>query len=72
LKNLTCPSHRFSELDHQAPYMLVRPHILMSRDVSGCEILCYDPAIIPMMALLQLSPFIFFCQRSSLIAFGQQ
>jgi hypothetical protein len=32
----------------------------MSRDVSDCEILCYDPAVIPMMALLQPSRFIFF------------
>jgi hypothetical protein len=25
----------------------------MARDVSNCEILCYDPVVIPMMALLQ-------------------
>jgi hypothetical protein len=50
----------FSEFHHQAPYMFVRPQILMSRDVSDCEILCYDPAIIPMVALLQPSRFIFF------------
>jgi hypothetical protein len=31
----------------------------MSRDASDYEILCYDPAIIPMMALLQPSRFIF-------------
>jgi 4-amino-4-deoxy-L-arabinose transferase-like glycosyltransferase len=59
-EDLTCPSRRFSELHHQAPYMFVRPQILMSRDVSDCEMLCYDPAVIPMMALLQLSCFIFF------------
>jgi hypothetical protein len=34
--------------------------ILMSRDVSDCEILRYDPAVIPKMALLQPSRFIFF------------
>jgi hypothetical protein len=28
-------------------------------DVSVCEILCYDPAVIPMMALLQPSRFLF-------------
>jgi hypothetical protein len=43
LEYLTCPSHRFSELHHQAPYKFVRPQILISRDVSDCEILCYDP-----------------------------
>jgi hypothetical protein len=32
----------------------------MSRDVSDSEILCSDPAVIPMMALLQPSRFIFF------------
>jgi hypothetical protein len=32
----------------------------MSKDVSDCEILGYDPAVIPMMALLQPSRFIFF------------
>jgi hypothetical protein len=32
----------------------------MLRDVSDCEILCYDSAAIPMMALLQPSLFIFF------------
>jgi hypothetical protein len=40
--------------------MVVRPQILMSRDVSDCEILCYDPAAIPMMAVLQPSRVIFF------------
>jgi hypothetical protein len=60
LEDLTCPSHRFPELHHQAPYMFVRPQILMSRDVSDCEILCYDPAVILMMALLQPNRLIFF------------
>jgi hypothetical protein len=60
LEDLTCPSHRFSELRRQAPYIFVSPQILMSRDVSDCEILCYDPAVISMMALLQPSRFIFF------------
>jgi hypothetical protein len=32
----------------------------MSRDISDCEILCHDPAVIPMMALLQPSRFIYF------------
>jgi hypothetical protein len=32
----------------------------MLRNVSDCEILCYDPAVIPMMALLQPCRFIFF------------
>jgi hypothetical protein len=32
----------------------------MARAVSDCEILCYDRAVIPMMALLQPSHFIFF------------
>jgi hypothetical protein len=32
----------------------------MSRDVADCEILCYNPVVIPMMALLQPSCFIFF------------
>jgi hypothetical protein len=59
LDDLTCPSHRFSEFHQQAPYMFVRPQILMSRDVSDCEILCYDHAVIPMMTLLQVSRFIF-------------
>jgi hypothetical protein len=40
--------------------MGVRPQILMLRDASDCEILCYDRAVIPMMALFQPSPFIFF------------
>jgi hypothetical protein len=31
-----------------------------AKDVSDCEILCYDPAVILMMALLQPSRFIFF------------
>jgi hypothetical protein len=60
LEDLTYPSHRFSELHHQAPYMFVRPQILMSRDVSDCEILCYDRAVIAVMAVLQPSRFIFF------------
>jgi hypothetical protein len=51
LENSSCPNHRFSEIHHQTPYMFLRPQILMSRDVSDCEILCYDPAVIPMMAL---------------------
>jgi hypothetical protein len=57
--DLSCPSHRFSELHHQAPYMFIRPRILMSRDVTDCEIFCYDPAVIPMMALLQPCHLIF-------------
>jgi hypothetical protein len=60
LEDLTCPSHRFSELHHQAPYMFVRPQVLISRDVSDSEILCHDRAVIPMMAFLQPSRFIFF------------
>jgi hypothetical protein len=60
LEDLTCPSHGFSKGYYQAPYMFVRPQILMSRDVSDCEILCCDPAVIPMMALFQPSRFIFF------------
>jgi hypothetical protein len=32
----------------------------MSRDVSDYEILRYDPAVIPVMAFLQPSRFIFF------------
>jgi hypothetical protein len=60
LEDLTCPSHRFSELHHQAPSMFVRPHIRMSSGVSDCEILCYDPASIPMIALLQPGRLIFF------------
>jgi hypothetical protein len=60
LDDLTSPSDRFSELNHQGPYIFVRPQILMSRGVSDCEIRCYDPAIIPMMALLQPSRFIVF------------
>jgi hypothetical protein len=31
----------------------------MLRDVADCEILCYDPVLIPMTALLQPSRFIF-------------
>jgi hypothetical protein len=34
-------------------------------DVSDCEILCYDPAVIPMMALLQPSRFIFFFTKEA-------
>jgi hypothetical protein len=30
----------------------------MSRDVSDCEILCHDRAVIPLMAFLQLSRFL--------------
>jgi hypothetical protein len=60
LEDLTCPGHRFSELHHQAPHMFVRPQIRMPRDVSDCEVLCYDLVVIPMMALLQPSRFIFF------------
>jgi hypothetical protein len=63
LEDLTCPSHRFSELYHQAPCMFVRPQTLMPRDVSDCEILCYDPAVISMMDLLQRSRFIFFLPK---------
>jgi hypothetical protein len=57
---LTCFSHQFSELHHQTPYMFVRPHILMPRDVSDCEILCYNLVVISMMALLEPSRFILF------------
>jgi hypothetical protein len=60
LEDLTCPSHRFSEIHHQAPYMFIRPQVLMSRDASDCEILCCNPAVLPMMALLQPSRFIFY------------
>jgi hypothetical protein len=60
LEDLTCPSHLFSEPYHQAPYRFVLPQILMSRDISDCEILCYDPAVIPVMALRQPSSLIFF------------
>jgi hypothetical protein len=60
LEDLTYPSHRFSEFYHQTQYMFVCPHILMSKDVSDCEVLCYERALIPMMALLQPSRFIFF------------
>jgi hypothetical protein len=60
LEDLTCPSHRFSELHRQTPYMFVRPQILMSKNVSDCEILCHDRAVIPMMALLHPSRFVFF------------
>jgi hypothetical protein len=60
LEDLICLSHQFSELHHQDPYMFVRLQILMSRDVSDCEILFYDPAVIPMMTLLQASRFILF------------
>jgi hypothetical protein len=60
LEDLTCPSHQFSELHHQALYVFARPQILMSRHVSDCEIFCYEPDVILMMALLQLSCFIFF------------
>jgi hypothetical protein len=59
LEDVTCPNHRFSELHHQAPYISVRLQILMPRDVSDCEILCYDSAVIPVMALLQPSRFVF-------------
>jgi hypothetical protein len=60
LEDLPCPSHRSSELHRQAPYMFICPQILMSRDVSDCEILCHDLVVVPMMALLQPSHFIFF------------
>jgi hypothetical protein len=60
LEDLTCPSRLFSEFHHQAPSMFVHPQILMPRDVSDCEILCSDPALIPTMALLQPSRLIFF------------
>jgi hypothetical protein len=60
LEDLTCARHRFSELHHQRAYIFVRPQILMSRGVSDCEILCSDPAVISIMALLQPSRFIFF------------
>jgi hypothetical protein len=39
--------------------MVVRPQILMPRDVSDCEIHCYGPIVVAMMALLQLSRFVF-------------
>jgi hypothetical protein len=64
LEDLTCPSHRFSELHHQALSIFVRPQILMSRDVSDFEILCHDPADISMMAFLQPSRFIFFLLKN--------
>jgi hypothetical protein len=64
LEDFTCFSHRFSEFHHQAPYMFVRPQNLMARDVTDYEILCYDPAVIPMMVLLQSSRFIFSFQFS--------
>jgi hypothetical protein len=60
LEDLAYPGHRLSEFRHQALYTFVRPQILMSTDVSDCEILCYDPAVIPMVVLLQPSRFIFF------------
>jgi hypothetical protein len=60
LEDLTCLSHRFSELHHQAPYMFIRPQIRVLKNVSDCEILCYDRADIPMTALLQPSRFLFF------------
>jgi hypothetical protein len=50
-EDLTCSRYRFSELRHQAPYMFVRPQILMSRNVFDCEILCYESAVILQMAL---------------------
>jgi hypothetical protein len=64
LEDLTCLSHRFSELHHQAPYIFVRSQILMSRDVSDCEILCHDPAVIPTIAFLQPSRFILFLLKN--------
>jgi hypothetical protein len=36
----------------------------MSRDVSHCEILCCDRAVIPMMTLLQPIRFIFFLLKN--------
>jgi hypothetical protein len=43
LEDLTCPSNRFSEPHHQALYMFVHPQILMSRDISDCEIFVMIP-----------------------------
>jgi hypothetical protein len=34
--------------------------LVSATDVSDCEILCYDPAVIPMMALLHPSRFFLF------------
>jgi hypothetical protein len=59
VEDLTCSRHRFSEVHHQALHMFVRPKIFRSRDVSDCTILCYDPAVIPMTALLHASRFLF-------------
>jgi hypothetical protein len=52
LAGLICPSHRFFEVHYQAPDMFVRPEILMSRDVSDFQILCYESAISPTTAPL--------------------
>jgi hypothetical protein len=43
LEDVTRPSHRFSELHHQVPYIFVRPQMLMSRDISDCEFFVMIP-----------------------------
>jgi hypothetical protein len=59
LADLTNPSYRFSDAHHPAPYMFVHPDVPISWDVSECQVLCYEPPLIPTIATLRRRVFTF-------------
>jgi hypothetical protein len=58
------PNHRFPADIDPRRYIFLSLPILLGLDVALCQILCYDPVLIPQVASLHPRGFIFFLLKS--------
>jgi hypothetical protein len=59
LAGLTCPGHQFSDDHHSGPYVFVHPDILQTLNVADFPILCFNPSLIPSIAMFEPKIFVF-------------
>jgi hypothetical protein len=66
IEELMNPNHEFKGND-AGRYMFVDPAVINSLNVSGCQILCYEPPLIPAIAILEPTSFIFFLMKNEFL-----
>jgi hypothetical protein len=66
IEELMNPNHEFKG-NYAGRYLFVDPIVINSLNVSGCQIRCYEPPLIPAISTLEPTSFIFFLMKNELL-----